>query len=658
MAARDRMLGRNRGLTFVGAHAASIEWSVERLARFLDAFPKAHVDLAARMAQFQHQSVRDHAAVRGFFIRYQDRILYGTDLTHNPGLDGAEFRASARKRWLSDWQYLATGEDQRIAEIDADARGLALPRSVIDKIYYDNARRVFAPRAPPVMQTVNYQPDDTNFANPERGFSRARRQVPVDPRAIQMSLLHLYFRLDDFEHTPLPAEFLKTFRDRFDEARALGVKAVPRFTYSFPRNEDYSDTDAPLPTVFAHLDQLAPILSENADVIAVMEAGFIGAWGEWHHSTDALETPAAKAAVLRKLLRVLPSSRAVTLRYQGDKQLVFGRSAPMEPAEAFTGTDVARVGHHNDCLLASADNWGAYRPHDAAALAAQKAYLRAESRFLRRAARPATRLATPSRSSSARRSRRTRPPALEPAQFRLPSGGHQAVATPGLSARNRPPPRLSVPLDRRELPGGRRARRDLQRRDRPTNDGFAAPYNELDSTRAEKPGVVARICSPARHRSAPLGCRGDSRHPVAGCLPAAIEPGVYDAFLNLPDPAPRLRGPPNIRSGSRTLACGSPKPATIRSGLRYASRGGRRHVHCPQASLPGEGKPPYDDLQFLPRRTAGGRAVAGPFSRRAGDLRPACADRPLDRQQPRRRADPADGLELGTPSAPTSTRPR
>ena len=134
--------------------------------------------------------------------------------------------------------------------------------------------------------------------------------------------------------------------------------------------------------MLAHLDQLAPILAENSDVIAFMEAGFIGAWGEWHHSTNDLEALAAKAAVLRKLLRVLPPSRAVALRYQRDKQAIFARGRPIEPAEAFTGTDFARVGHHNDCFLASADNWGTYRPHDAAALGAQKAYLRAENRFL------------------------------------------------------------------------------------------------------------------------------------------------------------------------------------------------------------------------------------------------------------------------------------
>ncbi|TFI56961.1 amidohydrolase [Sphingomonas parva] len=143
MAARDRLLRRNPGLRFVGAHMASLEWSVDRLAAFLDANPQATIDLAARMAQVQHQSVRDHAKVREFFIRYQDRILYGTDLTHGPGDDPAAFRENAHRVWLSDWRYLATGEAQRIDNIDASPRGLALPRGVIDKIYRLNARRVF-----------------------------------------------------------------------------------------------------------------------------------------------------------------------------------------------------------------------------------------------------------------------------------------------------------------------------------------------------------------------------------------------------------------------------------------------------------------------------------------------------------------------------------
>ncbi len=154
MAARDRFVGRHPGLSFVGAHMASLEWSVDELARFFDAYPNANVDLAARMTQVQAQSRDDYDKVRAFFIRYQDRLLYGSDLTQNPPSpdaraqnppidEGADFAAEADRFWRSDWLYLATAESQRIDAIDAEAPGLALPRSVIDKIYWTNARRVF-----------------------------------------------------------------------------------------------------------------------------------------------------------------------------------------------------------------------------------------------------------------------------------------------------------------------------------------------------------------------------------------------------------------------------------------------------------------------------------------------------------------------------------
>ncbi len=63
---------------------ASLEWSVDELARFLDAHPNAVVDLAARMSNLQVQSNADLEKVRAFFVKYQDRILYGTDLTDSP----------------------------------------------------------------------------------------------------------------------------------------------------------------------------------------------------------------------------------------------------------------------------------------------------------------------------------------------------------------------------------------------------------------------------------------------------------------------------------------------------------------------------------------------------------------------------------------------
>lgn len=147
MAARNRMLDKNTGLPFMGAHMASLEWSVDELARFLDRYPQAVIDLAARMGQVQYQSTENgeqsREKVRQFFIRYQDRILYASDLSSSPEDDQEEFKASVHKAWSDDWRYLNTQESFTVSVIDHAVVGLALPKSVIDKIYYQNAEKFF-----------------------------------------------------------------------------------------------------------------------------------------------------------------------------------------------------------------------------------------------------------------------------------------------------------------------------------------------------------------------------------------------------------------------------------------------------------------------------------------------------------------------------------
>ncbi|BBC73416.1 amidohydrolase [Altererythrobacter sp. B11] len=152
MERRDHFVGQHPKLAFDGAHMASLEWSVDELAAFFDRYPNAVVDLAARMSNLQVQSNEDLEKVRAFFIKYQDRILYGTDLTDSPPDPAAraqnppatdDFPAEADRVWRADWRYLATPESQYVDAIEADAPGLALPRAVIDKIYWSNARRFF-----------------------------------------------------------------------------------------------------------------------------------------------------------------------------------------------------------------------------------------------------------------------------------------------------------------------------------------------------------------------------------------------------------------------------------------------------------------------------------------------------------------------------------
>jgi hypothetical protein len=88
-----------------------------------------------------------------------------------------------------------------------------------------------------------------------------------------------------------------------------------------------------------------------------MHAGFIGAWGEWHPEERA--SLAQRKQVIEALLAALPPSRMVLVRRPYYKQAAFG--GPVTLDLAFSDTPLARIGHLNDCFLASGDDMGTYR---------------------------------------------------------------------------------------------------------------------------------------------------------------------------------------------------------------------------------------------------------------------------------------------------------
>jgi hypothetical protein len=143
MAARNRLLDAHPKLKFVGMHMASLERDVDELAAFLDRYPHATVDIAARIGQIQAQGLHDREKVRRFFVRYQDRLLYGTDVEQEPKQPGAEMARETGKAWRAQWRYFASDDTFRVADLDQPVHGLALPRGVIDKLYHLNAERAF-----------------------------------------------------------------------------------------------------------------------------------------------------------------------------------------------------------------------------------------------------------------------------------------------------------------------------------------------------------------------------------------------------------------------------------------------------------------------------------------------------------------------------------
>jgi hypothetical protein len=138
--ARDNLLKKHPDLNFIGAHLASLEWNIDEIAKRLDLFPNLKIDMSARVAHLQYQSIADREKVRNFMIKYQDRILYGTDVTisKNESDPGARTRMLV-DRWKLNWIYFATDSTISITNITGDVRGLQLPKTVINKIYNENA---------------------------------------------------------------------------------------------------------------------------------------------------------------------------------------------------------------------------------------------------------------------------------------------------------------------------------------------------------------------------------------------------------------------------------------------------------------------------------------------------------------------------------------
>jgi len=143
LAARDRMLAAHPALKFDAVHLASLEWDVDKVADFLERFPGARVDTAARIVHLEYQAVKDPGKVRRFLIRYQDRILYGSDEAWGPKDDDPAAAREVDAAWRSDWRFLATTEEMYSPDFPGTFRGLHLPRGVIDKIYRQNARALF-----------------------------------------------------------------------------------------------------------------------------------------------------------------------------------------------------------------------------------------------------------------------------------------------------------------------------------------------------------------------------------------------------------------------------------------------------------------------------------------------------------------------------------
>jgi predicted TIM-barrel fold metal-dependent hydrolase len=128
-----RLVRRHENTTFIGAHVGCYAENLDWVATLLDGCPNFYVDISARLGELGRQPY----TARKFFIKYADRILFGTDADGLPATYGLYYR------------FLETDDEYfnyNLSGVPGQGRwyvyGLYLPNEVLKKVYGDNARRV------------------------------------------------------------------------------------------------------------------------------------------------------------------------------------------------------------------------------------------------------------------------------------------------------------------------------------------------------------------------------------------------------------------------------------------------------------------------------------------------------------------------------------
>jgi predicted TIM-barrel fold metal-dependent hydrolase len=147
----EARVARHPGTVFIGAHFGNAAEEPERVARMLSSYPNYFIDTAARVPEFgRHPAER----MRRFFIEFQDRVLFGSDLgvsaeglTLGSGGERPGTPAEARVFFARHFEYFETTHPKMAHPTPIQGRwsidGIGLPREVLEKLYFRNAQRVF-----------------------------------------------------------------------------------------------------------------------------------------------------------------------------------------------------------------------------------------------------------------------------------------------------------------------------------------------------------------------------------------------------------------------------------------------------------------------------------------------------------------------------------
>lgn len=144
LAARNRVIAKHPNTTFIGAHFANNSEDLTIVGEWLDQYPNLVIEFASRINELGRQPY----TARKFIIKYQDRILFGSD---GPW---PELRLSYYWRFLETFdEYFQYSEKSPQPQGMWRIYGIGLPDEVLDKIYRGNVQRLI-PRIGKMLESI------------------------------------------------------------------------------------------------------------------------------------------------------------------------------------------------------------------------------------------------------------------------------------------------------------------------------------------------------------------------------------------------------------------------------------------------------------------------------------------------------------------------
>ncbi len=219
-----------------------------------------------------------------------------------------------------------------------------------------------------LMEDIDYTETIENIKNPERGFySTAFLKLMPEgskPTNSGANLVHLRVDIGNFskavngiEDMEFTEDALNALDETFSNIRKKGGSVIIRFAYDGFNGK--ANLEPSLEMILTHISQLKPVFEKNKDVLAYVELGFFGPWGEMHTSKISSTENVSKAIDL--MLDVVPENIKIGVRTPNyyAKWLGIERST-LNKNITKKGTDAYRVGLFNDGYLGSESDLGTF----------------------------------------------------------------------------------------------------------------------------------------------------------------------------------------------------------------------------------------------------------------------------------------------------------